>query len=142
MTWIPDLTPLSYFGDEAAGALRAVGWLERGQHYARGPVEKSVYDKLVELAKDPFQPIVAAGFHQCDLCQFDAERVGASNLFIPGEKLIFVCPELVVHYVNAHEYRPPDEFCTAVLECPNTRSMEYKKRFLASGGRTLLRHAG
>jgi hypothetical protein len=79
------------------------------------------------------------GMHQCDLCRFTAEARGARNLFVPGDGVIFVCPELILHYVNAHGYAPHDEFCSAVLKCPDTRTMEYRRLLLASGGRCLLR---
>jgi hypothetical protein len=40
--------------------------------------------------------------------------------------------------MNAHQYRPPEAFCQAVLRCPDTRSMEYKRLFLANGGREMV----
>jgi hypothetical protein len=46
---------------------------------------------------------------------------------------------LITHYINAHEYRPPSEFCAAIGACHDTHSMEYKRTFLQNGGRLLLR---
>jgi len=43
------------------------------------------------------------------------------------------------HYINAHRYLPPNEFCEAVLSCPPTQTMEYKRRFLENGGREILK---
>jgi len=42
MTWFPDLSPCSYFGDEFASGLLAVGWLEGGHDYQRGDVPAEV----------------------------------------------------------------------------------------------------
>jgi hypothetical protein len=53
----------------------------------------------------------------------------------------FVCPELVTHYMNAHGYRPPEEFCRAMLACPPMRSMPYLKALLA-GARPLVQAVG
>ncbi len=86
--------------------------------------------------------MIAMGVHPCGLCRYGGEAHGKNNLFIPGDGCIFVCPELVTHYMNAHRYAPPGEFCRAVLECPPMGSMEYLKSLLASGGRPLVRLKG
>jgi hypothetical protein len=141
MAWYEDLAACNYFGLGPAQGLRAVGWLERGQPYPVGRVEPGVFDRLAELARDPWQPATAAGPHPCDLCLYRAEAWGTANLFVPGDGVLYVCPELVIHYMNAHGYAPPPEFCRAVLACPTMRSVEYLKRVLESGGRPLVRSA-
>jgi hypothetical protein len=50
-----------------------------------------------------------------------------------------VAPELIVHNIAAHWYKPPDVFIEAVLACPDMRSMEYKKAILNNRGRELLK---
>ena len=138
MTWFSDLSPCGYFGELAAPSLRAVGWLESGRDYSVGKANRAIYDKLVALCKDAWQPSVFAGTHGCDLCQYEPAAHGNANLFVPGNGHLFVCPVLVTHYMNAHAYLPPDEFCAAVLDCPAMRSVEYLKKLLANGGRLLL----
>jgi hypothetical protein len=61
---------------------------------------------------------------------------------IPGNGFLYICPQLIVHYMNAHGYLPPDDFCNAVLDCPEMRSVEYMKSVLANGGRKLLSEIG
>jgi hypothetical protein len=63
--------------------------------------------------------------------------VALQTCFIPSNDVVYVCPELILHYINAHGYSPPREFCEAVLACPDIRTMEYKKRLLAAGLRVL-----
>jgi len=121
--------------------LRSVGWLG-ADAFPTGSTDEAVYRRLVALLVDPFQPTAAAGFHGCSVCQFEPASRGSNNLFVPGTSIIYVCTELIVHYVNAHRYAPPTEFCTAVVTCPDTRSMEYKQKLLAAGGRILLNWAG
>jgi len=133
MPWYRDLEP----ADLVPGAL-AVGWLGREHTFSTGTTREEVFRRLRQLFVDPFQPLVTAGSHGCTLCQFEPERRGTANLFVPGQGVIYVCPELILHYINAHRYAPPPEFCEAVLKCPDTRTMEYKKLFLANGGRSLL----
>jgi hypothetical protein len=140
MTTYVDLEPCTYFGPQAVSVLRAVGWLEAAG-FPAGDTDRAVYKRLVELLSDPFQPVAVAGPHECTLCQFDGPR-GAKNLFVPNDNVVYVCPELIGHYINAHSYRPPDEFCAAVLKCPDTATPEYRRMLLAAGGRVLLRGAG
>lgn len=136
-----DLSKCDYFGDVPEN-LVAVGWLANSSPFAVGSIPAESFAKLKSLCVDCWQPMVSCGSHECELCQFDVPR-GSANLFIPDGTRIFVCPELVLHYIAAHHYRPPQCFLDAVMTCPNTRSMEYKKLILRSGGRALgvgLRH--
>ena len=139
MAWFIDLSPCNYFGDEFARFLRAVGWLERGKPFLTVERDGRVYEKLIDLGKDPWQPAVAGGHHACDLCRYEPEVRGTRNLFIPAGNCLYVCPELIVHYMSAHGYGPPEEFCDAVLACPPMRSMEYLKALRASGGDLLVK---
>lgn len=141
MTHYPDLTPCSYFSGEDDPSLRAVGWLEYPKTYSIGNVESAFFDKLKSLLHDPFQPFASTGVHHCDLCQFDAPAESA-NLFVPGGGFLYVCPKLILHYIAAHRYCPPVEFQSAVMQCPPSQTMEYKKLFLQNGGRALLHEAG
>lgn len=121
-------------GDEHVHALRAVGWLTGDKAFPTGATDPNCFAKMNVLLVAPRQPMVFGGVHDCELCQFDPPY-GHANLFVPNGSLIFVFPELLVHYVAAHHYRPPDEFWDAVTACPNTRTMQYKKLLLDSGGR-------
>ncbi len=65
------------------------------------------------------------GLHACDLCPRHKAATGAANLFVPALAAVFVAPELILHYVTQHSYRPPDEFITAVTNCPPMKSEDY-----------------
>ena len=141
--WFEDLSPCNYFAPHgASAALTAVGWLERGKPYASGDVDRRVYDTLVAMAKDPWQPVTFRGIHRCDLCRFECDARGWANLFIPAEGILYVCPEMITHHINAHGYAPPEVFCRAVLACPPMKSMEYRRALKAAGGAGLLRPPG
>ena len=135
------MTQCDYFGPHLADSLRAVGWLQRDRPYPTGEIDAEVFAKLADLARDPWQPVVAAGSHPCDLCLYASEVSCSANLFVPGDGILYVCPTLITHYMNAHGYAPPPAFCRAVLACPTMRSMAYLKSVLASGGRLLVRSA-
>ncbi|HLQ44815.1 MAG TPA: hypothetical protein VK137_08815 [Planctomycetaceae bacterium] len=138
MAYYEDLSPCDYFGGRCGTVLRSVGWLERGKSYCDGRVDEDVFRKLELLLRDAWQPVATAGLHDCDLCAITAEKSGTKNLFIPSDGYIFVCPELITHYINAHHYQPPDSFCKAVVDCPTMRSMAYHKKLLACGGHILI----
>ena len=133
MTCYRDLDPINYFpiGDNVP--LQAVGWLGKEFEFQTGRVSQQFFEKLSELAENPWQPFIAAGFHTCELCQFsffEHTSRGTSNLFIPLNGVIYVMPSLILHYINAHYYLPPEKFIEAVIQCPAMKSMEYKKLLL------------
>jgi len=141
VTYFDDLTECDYFGTECAQSLRAIGWLTKDKPFATGKTDSDAFARLKELMHASWQPMITLGVHECELCQFDS-TCGNANLFVPNGNVIFVCPELIVHYIASHHYRPPDEFITAVTNCPLTSTMQYKKLFLESGGRPLMRQSG
>ena len=127
-----------YFPLEKPHNLLALGWLEEGHPYQIGSVAEPFYLRLKELFNDPWQPVICMGIHKCPFCQFD-EACGTNNLFVPFDGDIFVAPELIQHYVSCHHYQPPDNFIGAIQECPDTNSMEYKRKLLKNGGSRLLK---
>lgn len=143
MAWFEDSAPCEYFGrGEAASSLLSVGWLEGGRDNTKGAIKPEEFDKLLALLVDAWQPVCAVGVHLCDLCQHSSEQGAATNLFIPGAGFIYVAPALITHYINAHWYKPPQGFLDAAMECPEMRSMAYRRALLANGGRALLKNAG
>lgn len=139
MTWFADLAPCTYL-PVAAPTLLAVGWLEHGHDYAKGEVPPAFFERLEQLAYRPWQPMIAAGHHVCDLCQFDGARSG-EIVFVPGGGVTYAAPVGIVHYVAAHRYRPPQAFVDAVLACPPTGTAAYLKALLDNGGRVLVEAA-
>ena len=150
MTYIEDLTPCSYLDEEGDYGLVAVGWLSRTHAFQRGAVPPRFRKRLTALLIWPYCPTAYLGSHTCEFCapvgpQPDDRRYpsGTANLLVPGNNVIYACPELIGHYIDAHDYRPPDEFVAAVLECPPTKSVQYFRRLLdIEAGNWLARHAG
>ena len=148
----PDLSHLNLSTFEQSVQLIAVGWLERGQEYTRGEVESSFVQRLAELLLDPCQPGVFMGRHECSFCRFSGGpatfriseviptlqvHVGVSNLWIPADGYLYVCPSLILHYMDAHEYAPPEVFQNAVMDCPPMRSMQYLRAIIKNGPKGL-----
>ena len=117
MTWIKDLSAyVKPFDGEPL--VLAIGWLSGSKPYPKGQLDHRVYDKLTELLAVPWElgPHFL-GFHTCDLCN-EPDRRSVRNLYVPGGEVLYVCPELILHYMADHEYAPPVQFCNAVLVCP------------------------
>lgn len=123
----------------------AMGWLGPQSVFPTGPVAPAFFGTLMELLREPWQPAVFAGYHDCELCQFSGGpprvsfgeaqiSVGCNNLFVPCESgELFVAPSLIAHYIDAHHYQPPARFVSAVTKCPPMRSMAYLRALLACG---------
>jgi hypothetical protein len=122
--FVEDLNTHAYFarGDN----VRAVGWLEAGHRFARGPVPAEFLAALKVHVAKAFQPVIFMGSHRCSLCaEGGRNRRGHHNLLVPTAGLLYVAPELVVHYIEDHGYQPPVEFIAAVLACPEQESAAY-----------------
>lgn len=122
--YFEDLGTIAYFacGDN----VRAVGWLEAGRRYAHGSVSPPFLSALKAHVSSAYQPVVFMGVHRCSIClEAGQSKRGHYNLLIPTQDLLYVAPELVVHYVEDHGYQPPAEFIEAVLSCPTQESPEY-----------------
>ena len=150
MTYFEDLSSI-YVDPDASINILAVGWLERGRAYQKGAVQEEVVAALVKLLVHPWQPAVTAGRHACSFCRFSGGpgtlvykgtkiAMGSANLFVPGDHCVYVAPSLMVHYMDAHEYAPPQPFCQALLACSPMRSPAYYRALLTSNeGRFLVR---
>ena len=138
MAWYEDLARCDYFDRRHKGAaLLATGWLGRGHAFETGSVDAEDFDRLVDLLVQPWQPCFFLGYHDCELCneadgphsfEHDGRRIdiGTSNLFVPTPGLdVLVAPSMVIHYIQAHDYRPPEVFLQAVRECPPMGSRAY-----------------
>jgi len=142
MAYYRDLDRCSYFDRYADSSLdlTAVGWLEAPLAFPNGKVPREFERRLFELVDRTWDPIRFRGKHACDLCtrgpdslRSEAGRavdIGATNLFIPklGDVGFFVAPSLILHYVIDHGYRPPLDFQSAVLACPDCDSSAYFRR--------------
>src|SRR5262245_49772803 len=123
----------------ATCSLLAVGWLDPNHPFTTGSVDPDFFEALIELLRDPWQPVTTLGFHRCAFCTFTGGpmildyqgvrvELGKTNLFLPATEVAYVSPSLIAHYIDSHSYRPPEEFCAAVLACPPMRSMEYLRQ--------------
>lgn len=130
-----DLTPYEYGYEMPRAGVLNVGWLARGHEFAVGAVPEGLVGALRRLIKSPEN--LYRGYHRCEFCPEPPLVVGSNGLRLrgpPGETegngeirvagpngLVYVAPVLVAHYVEAHNYRPPQEFISAVMSANGSR---------------------
>jgi hypothetical protein len=141
MTYYRDLSRRTMV---AAGSyVRAVGWLAAGQPYRQGRLPAIFLRRLkrfVSLWRLSTKELwwgTFRGLHSCELCGKDNAH---GNFGVPAGRLLYVAPEMVVHYVQVHGYAPPEEFVTAVRAASLPGSAEYRaatEPFRASQARRL-----
>lgn len=149
-----DLSPCLYYSSlrfPPSEKLKAVGWLAEGHSFTRRQAQMSElrFGKLLTLLQNPWEPGHWMGYHRCEFCPEVAPKkyeqwsrmerdglviyFGANNLFVPGESCIYVAPSMVVHYIDAHAYEPPEVFWEAVMNCPEMGSEAYIQALTANG---------
>ncbi len=109
--------------------VRAIGWLALGQVYPQGNVGPEFLSRLTLFAGASSESVdalgwpVAAGPHTCEFCRLAR---GSDNFAVPGDSVVYVCPEMITHYVQVHQYLPPQEFVSAVGSAPLPGTPEYR----------------
>jgi hypothetical protein len=147
MTYFKDLTRCSAGPFSRLEPLLAVGWLAPRFDFPRGPVDRAMRDRLEAFFRDPWLPIVFLGSHVCRFCVqalgIDPARAdrapgqlprGSANILIPDGDVVYVVPELILHYIDEHEYCPPSALADAVAACPPMGSSAYFRALMAAGG--------
>ncbi len=122
MSFFPDLGSDWFFG--AADRLRTVGWLSPAHPVPTGTVPAAALDALRRHVATAYQPLAFAGWHDCEFC---GRCKGYGNLWVPTPDVVYVAPEMIVHYAEHRGYRPPDGFCEAVLACPTQGGPAYMR---------------
>ena len=137
MSHYTDLTPCDYFGP-VDGKLLAIGWLDVEHPFSKGAVTRELFTLLARLGTNAWQPFLTAGRHPCGFCSFSggptsidlddiSVSMGITNIFIPADECTYVAPSLILHYIDAHEYAPPEVFQQAIRACPPMRTTSYLK---------------
>lgn len=125
--YFKDLTPYTYSKIRLEGdapQLLNFGWLEGGHDYPRAAVPAELVDCALRLASK-YQAGMR-GFHTCTLCRHPtmtqlsmqlgdkAVYLGSAEIRIRSGDVSYVAPNLLPHYLAAHEYKPPDEVLRAL----------------------------
>jgi hypothetical protein len=129
VTYFEDGTVYGYLDEFADGSVN-VGWLDASVPFPTGDVPDAFVDRITELCRQPVN--LMRGWHYCNLCPRttnsdlpppttagvpeDDYPVGDGEIRVPGtEGVRYAAPDMLVHYVRVHGYRPPHVFVDAVL---------------------------
>ena len=124
-----DLSTYYYCADIIFPNIFNVGWLDNNHIYNIGETDKIIVKKLevILLNKSPCSSIVneMRGVYECPFCgsdriiiNIDGEKIllGNSEVWVPAkEGHVYVAPSLIHHYINEHNYAPPQEFTDSLL---------------------------
>ncbi len=99
----------------------AFGWLDPAHDFTRGDCPPHVVAALEDAARTPVDR--TRGWQRCGLCPRDEHgptsytttagdqlSLGDASLEVPARgRTRWVAPTLVLHYIHAHGYRPPQD---------------------------------
>jgi hypothetical protein len=130
--------PVAYFADLTSYVYRpavcpqllegvqriCIGWLDGSHPFERGNVPAEVIGRIEELCKSPVRR--TRGWHDCPFCpEYPATHrlqdghqmtLGDAEIEVQSKDVIYVSPTLILHYMTVHQYKPPAEFLSAVLQ--------------------------
>jgi len=132
--YFPDLSPYQYGRDPLDPAIVNIGWLSEDHPYETGDVPTDFVEAIRSMVAAPVN--LYRGVHQCEFCPAPPVvtspgglkiakplpgTTGNGEIRVPGsDGRTYVAPVLVLHYVEAHRYRPPESFVAAVLQVVRT----------------------
>lgn len=111
--YLEDLSPCRVIPVDAEPTGRSIGWLELGYPFETGKTPSRFRSILLQLTKDIKNPMW--GFHECAFCG-DKGASGSGEIHVVGsDGVTYVAPSMIFHYIDVHEYLPPQQFLDAVL---------------------------
>jgi hypothetical protein len=116
VTFIPDMSTTPY--DEAVGdarrVIRTIGWLgDIVGETACGDVDDDCLEALGYYRTAHHRDDALLGYHQCEICRDNGPETHG-EFFIDLEQIRYILPDMVLHYVTAHKYKPPNTFLAAL----------------------------
>lgn len=125
MTYFPDGAPYAYSG-QPDPILVCAGWLDPEHAFRKAVAPDGLANRLawrcVHQSDRPYR-----GIHICELCPEDTadyvsilnagkkHLLGYAEITIATEERSYAAPNLILHYVVAHHYLPPDDFVEALM---------------------------
>jgi hypothetical protein len=104
--------------------LCAVGWIEK-PGFSTGAVPDDCIEALVVAHAKAIVRDGTRGIHSCAICSRTRPRIrwrdqtvhllGYGHYLVQLGEMVYMAPELLLHYIRGHRYRPPDEFVEATI---------------------------
>jgi len=101
-----------------------IAWLDEGKQYTKGKCPSEFVEKLKTLDVR----VHTKGWHTCPFCK----NATSSTQFIwqIKGKLHYDVPEMIIHYIEEHDYLPPQEFIDFVMnnDLPVKKERTFRSR--------------
>ena len=125
MTYIRDLTQYTYHSMEGDDGVLAVGWLNFHEPFEQDKTPLGLVDKLKEF------PVTrkCMGSHYCPWCIIKhtsgpdesphsnpSVARGNGEIWVEDVDKTYAAPLMIIHYIEEHNYLPPQEFIDAVMK--------------------------
>jgi hypothetical protein len=123
--YFADFASYQYSLPCALNGVLTVGWLEPPHPFTVGQISDDILSKLKLLASTQ-RANQMRGYASCEICGADeclveigdrVQRLGAAEIWIPDlvdRVKVYAAPNLIVHYIEAHEYLPPAPFLASL----------------------------
>lgn len=126
-----------------------VGWLEDGYGFETGEVSSSLVDKMILHAS--YKVNRTRGFYLCPFWvtllptvkfyrdgEYGEVILGSAEIFVQGaDGRSYFAPDLIIHYVTEHFYRPPEEFLEALETSSPIKGWEVEQECILNNFRML-----
>ena len=126
--YYPDLSP--WHGYQLDGAFKSIGWISKDHPFQKSELTPEVLSALRAYMKEPVSFWMACGVHRCEFCPpagpWTWNNTSNREIWVPTIDVLYVAPVLILHYVEIHQYKPPDEFIDALMACPRQLSDEWR----------------
>ena len=98
----------------------AVGYLSIDEEFEKGEVSQNFLTKLKVVWEEGIT-LGSLGSHECEFCIdegiFPRGRSSSEKELIDREnKIKYLFPEMIFHYITKHKYLPPSDFIRFVME--------------------------
>ncbi len=99
---------------------KAIGYLDITEPYEKGIVSQSFVNKLKQIQKSGMT-LGSLGSHECTFCIDEGNyegraRSSCEKILVDKEnKIKYIFPEMIFHYMEAHEFKPSNEFIGFVM---------------------------
>jgi hypothetical protein len=117
--YVPDLTPYADY-DRPTHRIFHVGWLIKSEPFETEPPSEEVVAQLKRQL--PFRVLRTRGWFKCHLCkrrdylqlEEDKQELGGAEIWIENGDVTYACPDMIIHYIEDHHYKPPAAFLKAL----------------------------
>jgi len=91
----------------------AVGYLEKGTPFEKGELSEEFHKRLWAIWNGGYT-LTSIGHHTCEFCGHatsSAEKI----LYDGANKVEYVFPEMIFHYIKVHDFKPQKEFIEFIM---------------------------